>query len=115
MDSAFSARRTCSAFDCSCTSRRTSVCIGLSSLREDGVVYLGHWVSGELQIRPLFDENMHAVNALAFSPDGNYLAITNREVVTMIWETPSAMLFSHFSQSHAMSDVSFSPDGRQVI
>jgi WD40 repeat protein len=87
----------------------------IASASEDGMVYLGHWVSGELQTQPIFDENMHAVNTLAFSPDGSYLAITNHEGVTMIWETSSATLFSHFSQNHAIYDMSFSPDGRQVI
>jgi WD40 repeat protein len=87
----------------------------IASTSEDGMVCLGCWVLGELQIKPLFDENISAINALTFSPDGSYLATTNREGVTMIWETSSATLFSHFSQTHAASDVSFSPDGRQVI
>ena len=87
----------------------------IASASEDGVVCLGRWVSGDLQTQPLFDEKVSAINALAFSPDGSYLATTNHEGATMIWETSSATLFSHFSQTHAASDVSFSADGRQVI
>jgi WD40 repeat protein len=87
----------------------------IASASEDGALCLGRWVLGDLQTQPLFDKDVGIVNALAFSPDGNYLATTDREGVTMIWETSSATLFSHFSQSYAASDVSFSPDGRQVI
>jgi hypothetical protein len=52
------------------------------------------------------------VNAVAFSPDGRWLATANQDTTGRIWETSSGKLIHTLNHTGGVQALAFSPDGR---
>jgi WD40 repeat protein len=55
-----------------------------------------------------------AVNGVAFSPDGRYLATAARNGVARVWELASGRQVAGMAHDKPLNGLAFSPDGRRL-
>jgi WD40 repeat protein len=63
---------------------------------------------------PIINERMPQVNAFAFSPDGNYMALGDNNGLIRILSLPDGHEFSQLQYDESIKQIAFHPDGQQI-
>ena len=74
------------------------------------------WKTDSGEKLPTLSHTGHDIVALAFGPDGGWLATRGKEGTTRVWEVATGKERCHCGgQAAANADVAVSPDGKQIV
>src|SRR5229473_2502629 len=97
----------------------------VASASEDHTVHIWDTAPGLRWLRELvlrtgfnyvvYEGHASAIQAVAWSPDGRYIALGNSDRTIQVWDTATKRkLFTHSGHSSSVRAVAWSPDGKRI-